>query len=163
DGLLLHVFDIERPAQPIVIIEDGGRRLAAQHPAEEAGELDRIVNAEIETEPTERIVHVGGVTGEEYPAPAERRRHALVHVVEIAVHDRVGASSGKEALQPALRGVLLQRLPVALLRARGKEQAPETLPVIAAGDLEQRAPLLRIGEIIAGALRIGGIEREGGR
>ena len=54
DGLLLHVFDIERAAKPIVIVENGGGSLPPQHAAKQGRELDRVVNAEIEAEPPER-------------------------------------------------------------------------------------------------------------
>src|SRR5207253_8560768 len=66
---------------------------------------------------------------------------------------------GKEALQAALHRVFVQCLPVALFESGGKEHAPESLSVIA-GDLEQRTPFLRVGEIVARALRILGIEGE---
>src|SRR5271165_6293304 len=103
-----------------------------------------------------------GVARKKHAALSERSCHALVHGVEIAMHEEVAALLGKKSLQPALDGVLAQRLLVALFAAGGKEHAPEAVSIIA-GDLEQGAPFLGIGEIIARALRIFGIEGEGGR
>src|SRR5262249_57456460 len=110
-------------------------------------EVDRIRDAEIEAEAAERVVHVRTVAGEKDAALAERGGDALVHVVEVAVHDRVGAVLGKELLQPALHRRFVLRLLVGLGEARGKQHAPEAFAVIA-GDLEQRAPFVGVGEVV---------------
>ena len=81
DGLLLDIFDVQRPAPLIVAIETIGGRFAAHDLAEQSGKLDRVVNAEIQAKPAERIVDVRGVAGKEDAAFAERRRHPLVDVV----------------------------------------------------------------------------------
>src|SRR5262249_47596143 len=106
------------------------------------------MNAEIEPEPAERIVHVGAIAGQEHAAPAEPRGDALMHIVEIAVDDRVRAALGKESLQSALYRTLVERLLVGFFDTRGKQHAPKPAAVVAA-DLEQRAPFVGIGKIIA--------------
>ena len=63
------------------------------------GKFHRVVDAEVEAEPAERVVDVCGVAGEEHAAVPEACRHALVHAVEIAVHDIVTAGLGEEGLQ----------------------------------------------------------------
>jgi hypothetical protein len=40
DGLLLDVFDVQRPPPAIVAVEDVGRRFVAENPAEQAAKLD---------------------------------------------------------------------------------------------------------------------------
>src|SRR5262245_61215786 len=99
------------------------------------------MNAEIEAEPAERIVHVGAIAGQERAAAAERRGDALMHVVEIAVDDRVWAALGKKSLQSALHRTLIEHLLVAFFDARGKQHAPKPVAVVAA-DFEQRAPFV---------------------
>ena len=83
----------------VVFVENAVGRLAADDAAEQAAQLDRIVDAEVQAQPAERIVDVRGVAGEEHAALAEARRDALMHVVEIAVDDVVGAVLGQESLQ----------------------------------------------------------------
>ena len=87
----------------------------ADDAAEQAGQLDRVVDAEVEAEPAERIVDVGGVAGEEHAALAEARRDALVDVVEIAVDDVVGPSLGRKLLQPLLGRRRVHQFVVGLL------------------------------------------------
>src|SRR5262245_12926228 len=120
------------------------------------------MNAEIEAEPAERIVHVGGIADQEHAASAERGGDALMHVVEIAVDDRIRAAPGKKSLQSALHRRLVERLLVGFFDARGKQHAPKSTAVVAA-DLEQRAPFVGIGKIIARALRIFRVEGKGRR
>src|SRR4029450_11439338 len=102
DRLLLHVFDIERPTEAIVLVEDMCRRLAAQHAPQQRGQLHGVVNAEVEAEPAERIVHMGAIAREKDAALAERRRNALVHVVEVAMDDGVAAELREKFLQGSL-------------------------------------------------------------
>src|SRR5215475_903245 len=120
------------------------------------------MDAEIEAEPAKRIVHVGAIAGQEHAAPAERRGDALMHVVEIAVDDWVRAALGKESLQSALYRPLVEGLLVGFFDTRGKQHAPKPTAVFAA-DLEQRAPFVGIGKIIARALRIFRVEGKGRR
>src|SRR5262249_39655399 len=75
---------------------------------------------------------------------------ALVHLVEIAVRDRIAPARGKERLQPALHRVLVERLRIALVETGRKYHAPEA-PAVVARDLEQGAPFVRIGAIVARA------------
>src|SRR5262249_46323082 len=60
DRLLLHVFDVERPPQAIVVVERVGCGFAADDAAQHRGERERVVNAEIQSQPAERVVHVRG-------------------------------------------------------------------------------------------------------
>src|SRR5215475_12452412 len=71
DRLLLHIFDIERPAEAVVLIEDTRRPFAAQHAAQQRGQFHGVVNPEVETQPAERVVHVGAVAREKDAALAE--------------------------------------------------------------------------------------------
>ena len=50
DGLLLHELDIERTAMAVIEIERFGRRFVANDAAEEAAQLDGVVNTEVETQ-----------------------------------------------------------------------------------------------------------------
>ena len=68
------------------------------------------------------------------------------------MNDWIAAGLGKEFLQPRLDRVLVERLLVGLFGRVGEQHAPKTAAVVA-GDLEQRAPFVRIGKIVAGALR----------
>src|SRR5579863_4630762 len=70
DGLLLDEFNVQRPAMLIVEIKRAGRRLAADDAAQEAAQLDRVMNAEIKSKPAERIVDVRGIAGEKHTALA---------------------------------------------------------------------------------------------
>src|SRR5437899_1336968 len=71
DRLLLHIFDIERPAETVVLIEDTRRPFTAQHAAQQRGQFHGVVNPEVETQPAERIVHVGTIAREKDAALAE--------------------------------------------------------------------------------------------
>ncbi len=81
---------------------------------------------------------------------AKRRCHALVHVVEIAVHDRVSAGLGEELLQPLLHRVLVEHLIVGFARQGRKHHPPQPASVVAR-DLEQVRPFVRVGKIAAKA------------
>src|SRR5262245_2459169 len=103
------------------------------------------MNAEIEPEPAERIVNVRRIAGQKPPTATKRRRDALMYVVEISVGDGIRATLWKESLQPGLHRRVFQCLLVSLLDARREQHTPKPAPVVTA-DLEQRAPLVRIGE-----------------
>lgn len=78
-------------------------------------QLHRVVNAEVETKPAERIVDVRDIAGEEHAALAKRSRHPLIHIIEVAVHDFVAARLGNELLQAALDRFVGEQLSFALL------------------------------------------------
>src|SRR5579863_1890019 len=98
------------------------------------------MNAEIESKPAERIVDVRGVAGEKYPALAKRRRHALVHIVEIAVYDLVAAWLGNEFLQTALDRLVGEQFGLSLLQPGRRQHPPQALAVVTR-HLEQCAPI----------------------
>ena len=129
DGLLLHELDVERTAVQVVFVENVLGRLAADDAAEQVAQLDRIVDAEVQAEPAERVVDVRGVAREEHAAFAEACRHALMHVVEIAVDDVVGSVLGQEALQPRLGRRGVHQLVVGLLGLRRGQHAPQRAPI----------------------------------
>jgi hypothetical protein len=85
----------------IVAIEDVGRRFAAEDAPKQSGQLDGVVDAEVEAKAAERVVDVGGVAGQKHATLAEARGHPLVHAVEVAVDDGVATVLGKELLQAA--------------------------------------------------------------
>ena len=60
-------------------------------------QLDRVVDAEVQTQPAERVVDVCGIAGKEHAALAEAGRHALVYVVEVAVDNIVRRCSSAES------------------------------------------------------------------
>lgn len=159
DGLLLDVFDVQRPAPFIVAVETVGRRFAAHDLAEQTGKLNGVVNTEIQAEPAQRIVDVRGVAGKEDAALAETRRHPLVDSINVAVKNRIVARFREEILQPLLHRVLVESLLFRFAWARREQQAPQTVAVVTA-DFEQRAPFLRVGEVIARALGVEGVERK---
>ena len=98
-------------------------------------------------------------SGEEDAALAERRRHPLMDIVDVAVKDWIVAGFREEILQPLLHRLVVERLGIRFTGARREQQPPQALAVVA-GDFEERAPLLRIGEVIARALGIEGVERK---
>src|SRR3954452_16867762 len=162
DGLLLDIFDIQRPAKPVVEIKNIRRHLAADDTAKQRGQLDAVMDSEIQAEPAERVVDVSGIAGEEGAALAERRGDALMHVVDIAMDDGIRAGLRKEPLQPRLHGRLVEGFVLAFHQPGGEHDAPKALAVVA-GDLEQRGPLVRIREVVAGAFGKFGTERIGRR
>ena len=84
-----------------------------------------------------------------------------MHIVDASMNDGIVSGFRKEPLQPPLYCLHIEGLRFGLVGARGEQHAPESQSVVA-GDLEQRAPLLRIGEIVAGASGIFGVEGERG-
>jgi hypothetical protein len=60
------------------------------------------VNSEIEPEPGQRVVDVGGIAGEKDAPLAERCRDILMDVVQVAVDNRIRCHFREESLQPLL-------------------------------------------------------------
>src|SRR5215470_1672641 len=63
--LLLDVFDVQRPPNSIICIENVGRRLLPQHLADEPGQVDGVVDAEVQPKTAERIVDVCSIACKE--------------------------------------------------------------------------------------------------
>src|SRR5207302_7227286 len=111
-GLLLHVLDIERPAAPLVGVEN---RIgsAAQHTVEQAGQVPGFVDAAVEPEPADRVVDVRGIAAEKYPPLAELFCNTLMNVIEIQVLPiRAGGIASR---QPSPHRVVRERFLVALV------------------------------------------------
>ena len=87
----LHELDVQRTAVQVILIENVLGRFAANDATQQIAQLDGIVDAEIQAEAAERIVDMRRVAREEHATFAEACRHPLMHVVEIAMHDRVVA------------------------------------------------------------------------
>ena len=65
DRLLLHIFDIERPAPAVVQIELVFASLATAIARQALRQLDAVVNPAVQSQATDRIVDVGRVAGEQ--------------------------------------------------------------------------------------------------
>src|SRR5262249_43491597 len=102
----------------------------------------------VETEAADGIVDVRRVAREKHAAFAERRRDALVHLVQIAVNEVIRLRGRLDSLQSGVRGFVTERLLVGFLRTSRKERPPSS-SLIVAGDLEEADPLARIGEVVA--------------
>src|SRR4029077_12881592 len=76
------------------------------------------------------------------------------------MNDGITTAVGEEFLQPPLDRVRIQRLLVGLVRSSRKEQPPKAVAIVSR-DLEQRAPFVGVGKVIAGAVRMFGVEGEG--
>ena len=59
DRLLLDIFHVQGPTNPVVKIENVGRCLFADDTSEQGRQFHPVMDAEIEAEPAERIVDVG--------------------------------------------------------------------------------------------------------
>src|SRR5262249_54864961 len=124
-------------------------------------ELDAIVYPAVQPQAADRVIDMCRVAGEQDTALAESRCHALVHLIEIAVDNRIWRRRGKEALQPRLHARVAQRSLVGLFRPGGKHDAPLAYAVLAR-DLEEICPLLRIGQVVAVAIAALALEIEPG-
>jgi hypothetical protein len=158
DGLLLDIFDVQRPPKPVIEIQNVRRHFPTDDATQQGGQFDAIVDSKIQAEPAERVVDVGRVAGEESTAPAERRRHALVHIVDVAMDHRIGTGFREEPLQPRLHGRFLERLFLAFHEPGGEHDPPKALAVVA-GDFEQGGPLVRIRKVVPRAFGEFGTER----
>jgi hypothetical protein len=67
----------------------------------QGGQFDAVVDSEIQPDPAQRIVDVDGVASEERAALAERGRDALMHVIEIAMNNRIGTGLREKSLPAA--------------------------------------------------------------
>ena len=86
------VLDVlERYETPLLIkaIEFGIWLLATPHGRKPPREIGGIVDAAIHSHATERIVDVGSVADEKYPALSKGFGHPLVDLIERDVFDRV--------------------------------------------------------------------------
>ena len=61
----------------------------------------------VENKSADRIVDVCRIAGKEYAPAIERRRDALVYVVQVAVNDGVGILLREELVKAALRRHIL--------------------------------------------------------
>src|SRR6266404_2751604 len=77
DRLLLHVLDVERAPASLIGIE------VRTWLRQKLREIPRLVDAGIESEPADRIVHVRRIAAQEHAAAPELSRNALVHVIEV--------------------------------------------------------------------------------
>src|SRR5262249_27291049 len=90
-------------------------------------------------------------------------RHALAHPIDVDIFDRVSPGFWKEFLQPFLDAVGGERHVIVLIGPEREDRAPQTAGMLAA-HLEEVAPLLRIGKIVAiDEAWIDGAEVEAGR
>src|SRR6185436_17617551 len=98
DRDLLHVLEVDGAALAHVAIEQGLIGLAAADPAQLLRQIERIVDAAIQAERADGIVEMRCIAGEQHAADAKVLRHALMHLVDALVLDRVGARPWLEAL-----------------------------------------------------------------
>ena len=88
--LLLNVFDVLRAAAPLIAIEQCRVGTLQSDLVQRVDQFNCIMDPAIEAEATNGIVHVGTVTGQECTPATKLCCHALMHVVDVAVNDRVG-------------------------------------------------------------------------
>jgi hypothetical protein len=121
---LLDILDVQGPPEPVVEFQSRWIGIFSQHTAKQLREFHRVVNSEIQPEPTKRIVHVGGIARKENSTFAECGSDALVNPVDIAMDECIGACLWKEPLQAALRGLFARRLVVGLIDLCWKYHSP---------------------------------------
>src|SRR5215475_8055213 len=74
--------------------------------------------------------------------------HSLAHPIDVDIFDRVSPGSWKEFLQPFLDAAGRKCHIVILVGLEREDRAPQTAGTLTA-HLEEIAPLLRIGKIVA--------------
>jgi len=82
------------------------------------------MNSTIQSETTEGIVHMSGITHEEDSPFLKTCRYSLVHVVDIAVKYFVASRFWKEFLQTRFCCCLIRNVFVVLTRYRWKNRSP---------------------------------------
>ena len=108
------------------------------------------MDAGVQPEAADRIVHVRRIAAEEHAPLAEVLRHALVHRIEVEVQVIALALRHMDARQARAHRGIRKRLLVGLVLARVVHRAPAALEVVAR-DLEEVGPLLRVGHVVAQA------------
>ena len=117
-----------------------------------------VMHTPVHAHAAQWVVDVGRVTGQQHTAMAEVFGHALVHLVQRAVHGLVGDSLGQQALQTALHRLVAHDLVVCFFHLGGKQNAPQR------GHAQQHTPLFGVGAIvhIAQLGQVVGVFKRGG-
>src|SRR5262245_28899789 len=146
--LLLHELARDRAAPQIIHVEESLGTTAQHDLGEHLGQASRVLQATVETHPTDRIVHVRRIAGQQHTPGAKCCCDALVCRVEIPVHHLVRLAARKELLEPRFDGLVTQQLLLArtwIGRIYGTPQPRRAAPRY----LETIAPLFRISQVVA--------------
>ena len=120
-----------------------------QNARELVGQIDRVLDAAVQSHAADRIVDVGGVAGEQHAALAEGCGDTLMRHVEIAVDDLVGdAAPGRTSAAAPAPPSSLVRSSSACRRIGRENRAPQAGRAVGR-NLEAIAPCAGVGEIAA--------------
>src|SRR5512144_70360 len=148
DRLRLHVLDRGEAALTIVTVEKRVGIGAVPDLGELLGDVEAVLEAAVHAHPTDRIVDMGGIAGEDDTALPEASRDALVHIVHVAVYDLVRTSRRQAFGKPGLNPRITHDFLVGFLGLCREHAAPKSL-VVLTGHLHERNPTLRMCALIA--------------
>src|SRR5262245_5541787 len=129
-GRFLNKLDIHRPAPPFIPVEQRLVGQAVDDLAERVGQLHRIVNAAIETQASDRTVHMRSVACQKYSSHPEFCGNALMCLIEVAMNEIVRCRFWKCALKTAVNDFIAERVVVSFIDPCWKAGAPTSLSVI---------------------------------
>ena len=89
DRGLLDELDVDGAAAPLIAVQERLVRIPRDDVMQCIDKLHRVVNAAVQPESSDRIVDVGRVPGQEYPACSNPGGDALVGFIEVAVDDLI--------------------------------------------------------------------------
>ncbi len=94
DRLLLHELNVERASSPRVAIEQIVAGLLGNYLVQGVDQFHGIMNAAIQSQATDGVIHMRRIAGEKNTAFAKCGGDALVHFVKITMHDVVAPTQG---------------------------------------------------------------------
>ncbi len=126
DGVLLHELHAHLPPLAVVEREQFAGIATGMDADQLVRKVPRIVDPAIHAHAAERVVDVRGIAREQHAAAVVGARDALVHAVERAVHELVGAVVRGHVMQALLDPAIRQPQRIVLdLRVGGDQHAPQ--------------------------------------